>query len=116
MAHEYFFDGRSHDHLAGDAQHNLIQVHLVTSQGQRYDVLGVPADRPFIHGLASSIGTNVRREFYTESVNLQLRIYYWINEMRRMRFFDWSLDAIRQPSLPGQDVLSDNGRNLSSVL
>ena len=33
-----------------------------------------------------------------------------------MRFFDWSLDAIRQPSLPGQDVLGDNGRNLSSVL
>ena len=33
-----------------------------------------------------------------------------------MRFFDWSLDAIRQPSCPGQDVLSDNGRNLSSVL
>ncbi len=25
-------------------------------------------------------------------------------------------DAIREPSLPGQDVLSDNGRNLSSVL
>jgi predicted ATPase len=33
-----------------------------------------------------------------------------------MRFFDWALDALRQPSTPGQDVLSDNGRNLSSVL
>ena len=32
------------------------------------------------------------------------------------RFFDWSLDALRQPSVPGQVVLSDNGRNLSSVL
>ena len=32
------------------------------------------------------------------------------------RFFDWSLDALRQPCLPGQDMLSDNGRNLSSVL
>jgi predicted ATPase len=35
---------------------------------------------------------------------------------RSIRFFDWSLDALRQPSMPGQDVLSDNGRNLSSVL
>ena len=35
---------------------------------------------------------------------------------RSCRFFDWSLDALRQPSLPGQDILSDNGRNLSSVL
>jgi predicted ATPase len=35
---------------------------------------------------------------------------------RSSRFFDWSLDALRQPSLPGQDVLGDNGRNLSSVL
>jgi predicted ATPase len=32
------------------------------------------------------------------------------------RFFDWSLDALRQPCLAGQDMLSDNGRNLSSVL
>jgi len=35
---------------------------------------------------------------------------------RFMRFFDWSLDAMRQPTLAGQDVLTDNGRNLSSVL
>jgi predicted ATPase len=35
---------------------------------------------------------------------------------RSNRFFDWSLDALRQPSLPGQDVLGDNGRNVSSVL
>jgi predicted ATPase len=35
---------------------------------------------------------------------------------RSNRFFDWSLDALRQPSMPGQEVLSDNGRNLSSVL
>jgi predicted ATPase len=40
----------------------------------------------------------------------------WIKLGKSMRFFEWALDAIRQPSLPGQDVLSDNGRNLSSVL
>src|SRR5262249_23599582 len=33
-----------------------------------------------------------------------------------MRFFDWSLEAMRQPAFPGQDVLSDDARTLSSVL
>lgn len=33
-----------------------------------------------------------------------------------MRFFEWSLEAMKEASIPGQVVLSDNGRNLSSVL
>jgi predicted ATPase len=39
-----------------------------------------------------------------------------LDEFSSMRFYDWSPEAMRQPSSPGQDVLSDNGRNLSSVL
>jgi predicted ATPase len=35
---------------------------------------------------------------------------------RSSRFFDWSLDALRQPSIQGQELLSDDGRNLTSVL
>ena len=35
---------------------------------------------------------------------------------RSCRFFEWSLDVLRQPCLAGQEILSDNGRNLSSVL
>ena len=33
-----------------------------------------------------------------------------------MRFLDLAPDAMRMPSLPGQDILSDRGENLSSVL
>jgi len=33
-----------------------------------------------------------------------------------MRFLDLAPDAMRMPSLPGQDVLGDRGENLSSVL
>ncbi|MBE2232911.1 MAG: AAA family ATPase [Anaerolinea sp.] len=33
-----------------------------------------------------------------------------------MRFLDFNLDAIRQPSFPGQNTLGDRGENLSSVL
>jgi predicted ATPase len=42
--------------------------------------------------------------------------YESLSTYRSCRFFDWSLDALRQPCLPGQDMLGDNGRNLSSVL
>ena len=33
-----------------------------------------------------------------------------------MRFLDLAPDAMRMPSLPGQDILGDRGENLSSVL
>lgn len=33
-----------------------------------------------------------------------------------MRFLDFNLDAMRQPSFPGQNTLGDRGENLSSVL
>ena len=38
------------------------------------------------------------------------------NLLNRMRFLDVSPDAMRQPSIPGQTILSDRGENLSSVL
>jgi len=43
-------------------------------------------------------------------------LYDALSIYKSNRFFDWSLDALRQPSLRGQNVLGDNGRNLSSVL
>jgi predicted ATPase len=39
-----------------------------------------------------------------------------IDALASMRFLDLSPDAMRMPSLPGQDVLGDRGENLSSVL
>lgn len=39
-----------------------------------------------------------------------------IDALSSMRFLDLSPDAMRMPSLPGQEVLGDRGENLSSVL
>jgi predicted ATPase len=60
--------------------------------------------------------------FTENGENTYLNSHLWQNVekvlscYKSMRFFDWSPDAMRQSSSPGQDVLSDNGRNLSSVL
>src|SRR5207237_123910 len=116
VAGERFRDERSGHKLVGTVRNNELQVDLALPDGRKFDLLALPMDRPFIHKLAYSIGTNVKQEFYTQSVDLQMDVFTWVNSNLRMRFFEWYLDAIRQPSLPGQDVLSDNGRNLSSVL
>ena len=39
-----------------------------------------------------------------------------ISELQSMRFLDLAPDAMRRPSLPGQNILGDQGDNLSSVL
>lgn len=39
-----------------------------------------------------------------------------LHALSNMRFFDFSPDAMRQPSFPGQTILGDRGENLSSVL
>lgn len=39
-----------------------------------------------------------------------------LDNLKQMKFLDLSPDAMRQPSIPGQTVLSDRGENLSSVL
>ncbi len=39
-----------------------------------------------------------------------------IDGLGSMRFLDPAPDAMKTPSLPGQDILSDRGENLSSVL
>ncbi|MSP13761.1 MAG: ATPase [Chloroflexi bacterium] len=39
-----------------------------------------------------------------------------VSVLSSMRFLDLDPDAMREPSLPGQDVLGDQGENLSSVL
>ncbi len=78
----------------------------------------VPEGYPFM-AVASS-GTELfpwwsKREengFFVDRQEIHRRSHQFAS----CRFFDWSLDAIRQPSPPGQVVLSDNGRNLSSVL
>ena len=39
-----------------------------------------------------------------------------LESLESMRFLDLTPDAMRIPSLPGQDILGDRGENLSSVL
>lgn len=39
-----------------------------------------------------------------------------VSVLKSMRFFEFDPDAMRIPSIPGQDVLGDRGENLSSVL
>ncbi|GAB4194793.1 MAG: ATP-binding protein [Roseiflexaceae bacterium] len=39
-----------------------------------------------------------------------------ISSIRSLRFLDLNLEVMRKPSLPGQNILSDQGANLSSVL
>ena len=118
MACERFEDDRPDYRLEGTIINNEFQTQLVSSDGAIDDVITLSRNRPFLFTIGNSLGTNarVREELYTVFANMQLQIYMFLNKTSRMRFFDWSLDALRQPSTPGQVVLSDNGRNLSSVL
>src|SRR5579883_934398 len=113
---ERFGDERSNPDLVGTLQDGELRVHGVSHDGQEYDVLRGTADHPFIYTIANPFGKNVNLRSFDNSLNIYTNANLWCNRIRRMRFFDWLLDAIRQPSFPGQDVLSDNGRNLSSVL
>jgi predicted ATPase len=118
MACERFQDDKRDYGVEGTIINNEFQTQLVSSDGVIDEVVALPRNRPFVYTLAHSLGENVgvRSELQSTLTNIQSRLHIFINQISRMRFFDWSLDALRQPSMPGQDVLSDNGRNLSSVL
>jgi predicted ATPase len=62
------------------------------------------------------IGESESNELSSVLFQLSQDFHESLMDYRSCRFFDWSLDALRQPCLPGQDILSDNGRNLSAVL
>jgi predicted ATPase len=78
----------------------------------------IPQDCPFMAVVSSGIESfpfwSEREEddFFMDRQNFN----HHTHQFSSCRFFDWSLDAMRRPSPPGQVVLSDNGRNLSSVL
>jgi predicted ATPase len=118
MACERFQDDKPDYGVEGTIINNEFRTQLVSSDGVIDEVVALPRNRPFVYTLAHSLGENVsvRSELQSTLTNIQSRLHIFINQISRMRFFDWSLDALRQPSMPGQDILSDNGRNLSSVL
>jgi predicted ATPase len=50
------------------------------------------------------------------SFDVRLRVGDVLGSLASMRFLDLAPDAMRIPSMPGQDILGDRGENLSSVL
>ncbi|MFV9507407.1 MAG: AAA family ATPase [Oscillochloridaceae bacterium umkhey_bin13] len=76
---------------------------------EHYTYDTIIAQRPVLAQLAESSNP---------SVNQQIRhiAQALLAELASMRFLDLSPDAMRQPSLPGQLTLGDQGQNLSSVL
>jgi predicted ATPase len=118
MACERFQDDKPDYGVEGTIINNEFRTQLVSSDGVIDEVVALRRNRPFVYTLVYSLGENVsvRSKLQSTLTNIQSRLHIFINQISRMRFFDWSLDALRQPSMPGQDVLSDNGRNLSSVL
>jgi predicted ATPase len=116
VARERFRDKRAGDELVGTARKDQLDIDYISSYGTKYGVRAQSADRPFICPFSNPLGDYAMRQSSSESMNARIISNMYVSSMTRMRFFDWSLEAIRQPSFPGQDVLSDNGRNLSSVL
>lgn len=81
--------------------------------------LGQMFNEPRNSPLGSTISTNrdeIDIHWYDLFDQLCQDYYNALTIYRSARFFDWSLDALRQPSIQGQELLSDDGRNLSSVL
>jgi predicted ATPase len=117
VARERLWDREADHGWAGAAKKDRLNIHGIWSDGTKYDVPDQPTDRPFIYPISVHIW-NFAMKPHSPEISDVLRITssIYTNSIARMRFFDWSLEAIRQPSFPGQDVLSDNGRNLSSVL
>jgi predicted ATPase len=113
---EHFQLDQLDDHLEGKSANGALAVELVGSDGSRTEVVSLPRNKPFISDVTSLVGPRTGQVGKGDPTLVQLAVASFTTLMRDMRFFDWSVDAIRQPSFPGQDSLSDNGRNLSSVL
>ena len=50
------------------------------------------------------------------SISTKDHAHRFLSELGSMRFLDLAPEAMRLPSIPGQDILGDRGENLSSVL
>ncbi len=116
---------------SGSKQSDNIDINLHASPDFAYKIKEIEKDlRPSVTRFksprsAAFLSSFVNEEFPASSWSDEQRDlifenkYEYIDIMHYLyseRFFDWSADAMRQPSLRGQDVLGDNGRNLSSVL
>jgi AAA domain, putative AbiEii toxin, Type IV TA system len=90
----------------------------IDPSGQGRTVVTTPAGRPRMIGMnAPSSDRPVLFQFDpTESSSRSSDVSDVGIALSSMRFIDLSPEAMRQPSVPGQQVLADRGENLSSVL
>jgi predicted ATPase len=117
VAFERFRIEHPGNELVGKATKGNLELHYRSAEGLDQKLRDVTGDRPFIYRLAHPTGGGPPISLNSYEAAQTLSDSSNITDMlHSMRFFDWALDAIRQPSPAGQDVLSDNGRNLSSVL
>jgi hypothetical protein len=116
VAFERFRSEQSGDELVGKATKDVLALHHLSQEGLDRKIRDFPGDRPFIYRIANPAEDGPAVSVPWEYVRTHTTSTIISDRLHRMRFFDWALEAIRQPSPAGQDVLSDNGRNLSSVL
>lgn len=102
-----FFDTHPENASAGsDAEHIYARVRQIDKRG-RDPIRSFLSDRPILTQI-------VNRDDVQKTVRDMAAAA--IASLGSMRFLDLSPDAMRQPSQPGQKILSDRGENLASVL
>lgn len=116
VAFERFRNEHSGDELVGRAMKGVLVLHHRSPGGGDTTILELPCDRPFLFRIANPAGGGPALSVPWDDLETLNASCHISDRLHQIRFFDWALDAIRQPSPAGQDVLSDNGRNLSSVL
>jgi predicted ATPase len=116
VANERFRDQQAREELVGTATNGQLDVNAISSDGTSLDVRGQPPDHPFIYPFSNPFAVDPRQPTPTHNLSQRTITNLFLQSVRRMRFFEWSVDVMRQPAPSSQDVLSDDGRNLSSVL
>ncbi len=116
VANERFRDQKAEEQLVGTATNGQLDVDAISSDGTSLGVRGQPRDRPFIYPFSYPFAADPKLPTPTYNLTQRTIANLFLQSVSRMRFFDWSVDVLRQPSPTGQEVLSDDGRNLSSVL
>lgn len=95
--------------LAPAADPDDLEFRLRASEGSRGQGkrITLRRDRPALTQLAGKAGV---------SPALRAMIAALVSALAEIRFLDLSIEAMRQPSFPGQTVLGEGGENLATVL
>lgn len=106
---EMVFDSDPADNPPSNRKRHLLTVRLPRNRKQR--ILGPKLDFVSTQPALTQITDN--EEAPAAAIAAANDV---LKSLRSMRFLDLSVAAMRNPSVPGQDVLGDRGENLSSVL